>query len=104
MENVMSILNEGLVYLMNQNEELSKLNPTLTEEGGIEMDECYYICVEEENNEMILSLYADNPISFKYWGCDKLNPNQIVECILFFKDKFDNLDNNLEDELITNFR
>jgi hypothetical protein len=124
MKNVMSILNEGLVNLMNQNEELSKFNPSF-DGKGITLNEVVngyieenYICVEEENGEMILSLYGDNPIPMRYWGCDKLNPQEIGGCILFLKGEFDkmmnmvfnnpssdfDLDNYVDNELITNFR
>lgn len=84
----MKKFNDYVIHLMNQNEEFSKLNPTLTEEG-IEMGD-YFIWLREEDGYHILCVGADSPQIQEFWEFDKLtSEEEIVQWITFLKDEFD---------------
>ena len=124
MKNVMSILNEELVSLMNEKEQLSKFEPSFTENGSIQLydyerEHPYWVNVLEHNGDMYLDLSGDVPtISFRMWECDKLTPIQLINSIFFLKDEFDkmfdivynnpntdfDLENYLDNELVCDFK
>jgi len=85
----MKKFNDYVIHLLNQNEEFSKLNPTLTEEGNIEMG-YYNVYLREEDGYSIMGIESDSAQTQELWEFDKLtSEEEIVQWISFLKDEYD---------------
>lgn len=85
----MKKFNEYLISLMNQKDEFQTLNPSINEDGSIEMGN-YCVYLREEDGYSIMGIHSDSAQSQELWEYDKLTTEEeIFEWICFLKNEYD---------------